>query len=70
MAPALRDNQDVISVYLYGEWIASNVGLGAAFFVAAAGVFLLGVWVVRGDRRNRRDLDRPVDSEAASDDGH
>lgn len=37
-----------------GEWISAYVFFGVAFAVAVAGVTGLGVWVLRGDVRNRR----------------
>lgn len=37
-----------------GEWISAYVFFGLAFAVATVGVTGLGVWVLRGDTRNRR----------------
>lgn len=37
-----------------GEWISAYAFFGVAFAVAVAGVTGLGVWVLRGDARNRR----------------
>jgi hypothetical protein len=36
-----------------GEWIPAYVGLGLVFLVATVGAAGLGVWVMRGDARNR-----------------
>ncbi|MBO0709463.1 MAG: hypothetical protein J2P44_13960 [Candidatus Dormibacteraeota bacterium] len=37
-----------------GEWVSAYVFFGLAFAVATIGVTGLGVWVLRGDARNRR----------------
>ena len=37
-----------------GEWISAYAFFGLAFTVAVVGVTGLGVWVLRGDARNRR----------------
>lgn len=37
-----------------GEWISAYVFFGLAFAVATFGVTGLGIWVLRGDARNRR----------------
>lgn len=37
-----------------GEWVAAYAFFGIAFAVATFGVTGLGIWVLRGDARNRR----------------
>ena len=37
-----------------GEWVSAYVFFGLAFAVATTLVVGLGVWVLRGDARNRR----------------
>lgn len=37
-----------------GEWVSAYVFFGVAFAVAVIGVTAIGVWVLRGDARNRR----------------
>lgn len=37
-----------------GEWVSAYVFFGLAFAIATFGVTGLGVWVLRGDARNRR----------------
>jgi hypothetical protein len=44
---------------LYGEWVSSNLGLGAVFVLVLLGATALGWWVVRGDRLNRQTLEEP-----------
>ncbi|MDR0360117.1 MAG: hypothetical protein LBJ87_11745 [bacterium] len=36
-----------------GEWVPAYIGLGLVFLVATVGAAGLGVWVMRGDARNR-----------------
>jgi hypothetical protein len=36
-----------------GEWVAAYIFFGLAFTVAVVGVTGLGIWVLRGDTRNR-----------------
>ncbi len=51
-----------------GEWVAAYVFFGLAFAAATIGVTGLGVWVMRGDARNRRrQLESLREEEAATD---
>ena len=43
-----------------GEWIPAYIGLGLVFLVATVGAAGLGVWVMRGDARNRAAQRRPA----------
>lgn len=50
-----RHNEDVLmQASGIGEWVSAYVFFGLAFAVATFGVTGLGVWVLRGDARNRR----------------
>jgi hypothetical protein len=50
-----RHNERVLVLYGgTGEWVAAYVFFGLAFTVAVVGVTGLGIWVLRGDMRNRR----------------
>jgi hypothetical protein len=40
-------------MYAGGEWVPAAVGLGLTFLFAVTAVVALGLWVLRGDRRNR-----------------
>ncbi len=59
-------------VFLAGEWIWANLGLGGAFVVALLGVTGLGFWVVRSEGKNRRLMEVDEQSEPAESlaDGH
>jgi len=45
------DNLDVH--YLAGEWVPAWLAMSVAFLVAFLGVIGLGLWVLRGEARNR-----------------
>ena len=50
-----------------GEWIPAYVGLGLVFLVATVGAAGLGVWVMRGDARNRAAQRRRTEQQRRSD---
>ncbi len=41
----------------FGEWVNANVLFASAFLVALLGVVGIAVYVLRGDRQNRAELD-------------
>lgn len=47
-------------VALYGEWVNSNLMFSLAFLAALAGIVGIGVFVLRGDHRNRSAIDDPA----------
>ena len=51
-----------------GEWIPAYIGLGLVFLVATVGAAGLGVWVMRGDARNRAAQRRRAEQQRRSDD--
>ena len=50
-----------------GEWIPAYIGLGLVFLVATVGAAGLGVWVMRGDARNRAAQRRRAEQQRRSD---
>lgn len=40
-------------MFLVGEWVLAWLGMSLALLVAFGGVIGLGLWVLRGDARNR-----------------
>ena len=50
-----------------GEWIPAYIGLGLVFLVATVGAAGLGVWVMRGDARNRAAQRRRTEQQRRSD---
>jgi hypothetical protein len=51
-----------------GEWVAAYAFFGLAFTVAVVGVTGLGIWVLRGDMRNRAAQRAALREQEAADD--